>query len=130
MPNHILIVDDNQIMRRALRDLLSGDGNAVCEEAANGLEAIEIARTFHPDFVVLDFSMPLMNGLETAQQLKRMMPHPHIVMLTLFKDKYLEAAAHKAGITWVFSKAEDEVSRVRDFARILLRPDARQPSQE
>lgn len=123
MPYRILIVDDHEIIRSRIRGLFRHDREAVCEEASNGVEALRKAQHFHPDFVVLDFSMPLMNGLETAARLKEQYPRLRIVMLTAFKDNHLLTRAYRAGVTWVLSKTEDDVTKVRDFARILLRPD-------
>jgi DNA-binding NarL/FixJ family response regulator len=84
---------------------------------------VENARKFHPEFVVLDYSMPTMDGLEAAPKLKDVSPRCSIVMLTSFKDRFLEEKAYKAGISWVLSKTTDDVHKVLDFARILLRPD-------
>jgi DNA-binding NarL/FixJ family response regulator len=63
--------------------------------------------------------MPVMNGLETATLLKKSSPRLPIVMLTAFKDRFLEQQAFNAGVSWVLSKTED-VSTVVEFARILL----------
>lgn len=122
MAKSIMIVDDNEAMRRTLRKLFqtNGDWN-ICAEAVDGNDAIEKARHFHPDFVVLDSRMPRMNGLETAAKLKHLSPTISIVMLTAFKDRMLDEQAYKAGVSWVLSK--EDASRILDFARILLRPD-------
>ena len=122
MSKNILIVDDSDVIRRSLRNLLSRNHDwTICAEAANGREAVQKARECRPDLVVLDFAMPIMNGLEVASELKQVHPTLPIVMLTVFKDRFLEEQAYKAGVTWVLSK-EDEMSKVMDFARILLRP--------
>ncbi len=119
----VMIVDDSELMRRNLRSLFSGSNDwAVCAEAVNGRDAVEKAEKLHPDFIVMDYSMPILNGLAAARQLKAMSPKLPIVMLTAFKDKQLEQEARKVGISWVFSKSED-AKKVLDFARILLRPD-------
>jgi DNA-binding NarL/FixJ family response regulator len=122
MPKQIMIVDDNEMMRRNLRNLFSQSGDwAVCAEAIDGYDAVEKARAFHPDFVVLDLCMPNMDGLETARQLKNIIPRSSIVMLTAFKDQFLEEKAYQVGVSWVLSKGE--APRIVDFARILLRHD-------
>ncbi len=119
----IMIVDDSELMRRNLRSLFSGsDDWAVCAEAVNGRDAVEKAEKLHPDFIVMDYSMPILNGLAAARQLKAMSPRSPIVMLTAFKDKHLEQEARKIGISWVFSKSDD-TRKVLDFARIVLSPD-------
>jgi DNA-binding NarL/FixJ family response regulator len=125
MSKLIMIVDDNEIIRRNLRNLFkkNQDWN-VCAEATDGRDAVEKAEKFHPDFVVIDYSMPNMDGLELAPKLKDISPKSSIVMLTAFKDKFLEQRAYKAGISWILSKTDDDVHKVLDFARILLRPDS------
>jgi DNA-binding NarL/FixJ family response regulator len=124
MPKSVMIVDDNELIRRNLRRLFRGNEDwVICAEAINGGDAIEQAEKFHPDFVVLDFSMPGMDGLEAAAKLKDINPNSPIVMLTAYKDRYLEQRAYKSGVTWVLSKSEN-VNKVLEFARILLRPDA------
>ena len=122
MAKSIMIVDDNEMIRRNLRNLLSGNSDwFVCAEAIDGRDAVEKARQYHPDFVVLDYCMPIMDGLETAPKLKNISPQSSIVMLTMFKDKFIEDKAYKAGVSWILSKMTDDLSKVVDFARILLR---------
>lgn len=122
MPMSIMIVDDNEMIRRNLRHLFKTNKDwTICAEAEDGRDALEKAQKFHPEFVVLDYCMPNMDGLETAPKLKNIIPKSSIVMLTAFKDKLLEEKAYKAGISWVLAKTE--ARRVLDFARILLRPD-------
>jgi len=75
MPKTVLIVDDNAVIRQALGDLLKKESDfAVCGEAENGRQAIEKAQQLRPDLIVLDLSMPVMNGLGAARTLKRLMP--------------------------------------------------------
>lgn len=123
MGKSVLIADDSEPIRRTLRTLFSKQPDlTICGEAADGCQAVDKARALHPDLILLDFSMPNMNGLEAASQLKGMNPHVPIVMLTMFKDKFLEERAYKAGVSLVLSK-EENMARVADYARILLRPD-------
>ena|ERR1700691_856798 len=122
MAKSIMIVDDSALSRRTLRNLLTQNGDwIISAEAVDGNDAIEKARHLHLDFVVLDFCMPNMDGLETAHKLKNICPTTSIVMLTAFNDRTLEEKAYKAGISWVLSK--DDSHKILDFARILLRTD-------
>lgn len=123
MPNSILIADDNEVIRRTLRNLIRKYKElTICGEAENGLEAIEKAKKLEPDLILIDFSMPVMNGLDAACELKKGRPKVPIMMLTMFKDKFLEERAYRAGVSLVLSK-EENMARVADYARILLRPD-------
>lgn len=117
-----MIVDDSEMIRRNLRQLLSNSGDwTICAEAVDGLDAVQKARHFHPDFIVLDFYMPNMDGIEAAREMKHLIPTTSIVMLTAFKDRVLEEQAYKAGVSWILPKSD--TSKLLDFARILLRPD-------
>ena len=130
MAKYVLIVDDNEAIRRTLRYLFKENPEwTICGEAVNGRDALEKAHELQPDLVILDFSMPVMNGLEAASALKKIQPNLPIVMLTAFKDRFLEQQAFSAGVSWVLSKTED-VSTVVDFAHILLqaKPTAGLPS--
>jgi CheY-like chemotaxis protein len=106
MQKCILLVDDNAVIRRMLRTAFDQPGWEVCGEAENGRDAIEKARHLKPDLIVLDLSMPVMNGLEAAPVLRRLMPSVPIILFTLYHNKLLEQKASSAGITAVISKAE------------------------
>jgi DNA-binding NarL/FixJ family response regulator len=124
MPTKILIVDDSDIVLQQLRSILGKYKDVtICAEARNGLDAVAQTMACHPDLVVMDFLMPGLNGLEAAARLKQHDPALPILMLTGFKDSFLEQQAYKAGITWVFSK-KDEINKIPEFVRILRTPDA------
>ncbi len=75
MAKSVLIVDDVEIIRRALCQLFTSEADFdVCGEAENGREAIEKAQELRPDLIVLDLSMPVMNGIDAARVLRRLMP--------------------------------------------------------
>src|SRR5437016_13578448 len=75
MAKAVLIVDDNALIRQALCEMFKREADfEVCGEAENGQEAIEKAQQLHPDLIVMDLSMPVMNGIEAASVLKSLMP--------------------------------------------------------
>lgn len=78
----ILIVDDHPIARTAIGRLLNSHSFHVCGEAHNGKEAIEKVRDLQPDLVLLDISMPVMNGIQAAIEIRRIAPATKIVFLT------------------------------------------------
>jgi DNA-binding NarL/FixJ family response regulator len=106
LPNCILIVDDHALIRRSLRQLFEcRPGWEVCE-AVNGLDAIEKAQQLKPDLIVLDLSMPEMDGLQAARILKKAMPNVPIILFTNFgQDPFMEREALAVGIRKVVSKA-------------------------
>jgi CheY-like chemotaxis protein len=101
----VLLVDDNTLVRRGLRTLFESAG-FVCSESQNGAEAIERVRELKPDLIVLDFSMLVMNGLEAAPLLKKILPQTPIIMFTMFANPALAKLAVAAGVTAVVSKDE------------------------
>jgi DNA-binding NarL/FixJ family response regulator len=95
----ILIADDSPVIRKTLRQTLEReDAWEVCGEAADGREAIEKAQRLKPDVVVLDLSMPLMNSLDAARELKRLLPSLPLVMFTHFNMPELTNEALSAGV--------------------------------
>ena len=104
MAKRILIVDDSAYLRVALRTALEAKLEVICAEATDGRDAVNRALELNPDVIVLDRSMPVMNGLEAAPYLKRLLPAVPIVMFTTFKGKGLLALARKAGISIVVGK--------------------------
>ncbi len=99
-PVRILIADDHEIVRVGLRALLEGHaGWEVCGEANNGKEAVEKAGKLHPDLVILDVTMPQLNGLESARRILSASPDVRILVLSMHEseklvEEVLEIGAH------------------------------------
>jgi DNA-binding NarL/FixJ family response regulator len=107
MSHTILIVDDNPIIRHSLRSCIEHNTNwIVCGEAENGELAIERVRELHPDVVLLDLQMPVMNGLEAARHIASVEPKATMLMLTMHNSDQLLQDAHAAGIQQVLSKSD------------------------
>ena len=107
VPLKVLIVDDNASVRRLLRASIERDEYwDVCDEAENGAVAVEKVKQSHPDVVILDMQMPVMNGLDAARQIRPISPKTAIVMMTLYAKEDLLQQAREAGIQRVFSKLE------------------------
>jgi DNA-binding NarL/FixJ family response regulator len=111
----ILIVDDNAKVRAALRLCLRMKEDwVVCGEAENGDAAIELVRTVKPDVVLLDYAMPVMNGLEAARTLSVLAPECAILMYTMFATPQLSALASAAGVRTVLSKDVNGIGAVME----------------
>src|ERR1700732_3780115 len=94
----ILIADDHDVVRAGVRLLIEKQpGWEVCGEAANGREAVALAEKFQPDVAVLDITMPELNGLEAARQIKRRMPEVEVVMLTAHDSEDLVHQVFEVG---------------------------------
>jgi two-component system, NarL family, response regulator NreC len=108
MAKCILIVDDSEQVRTSLRGMLEDDhaGLSVrCEEANDGRQGITKALQLKPDLIVLDLSMPIMNGLDAAYELKRLLPEVPILMYTSHAGLSLQKLASSVGIDKVIDKA-------------------------
>jgi DNA-binding NarL/FixJ family response regulator len=118
----VLIVDDNTFVREALCELFQREADfEVCGEAENGKEAIEKARELQPDLIVLDFSMPVMNGFDVARVLKRLMPTVPIIMYSAFGDKLAKHQAQLIGISEVVSKSEQASVLIQKARELFYR---------
>lgn len=116
MPFSVLIADDNPTVRRSLRNLIELSTEwEVCGEADNGVIAIEQAISLHPDVVILDLGMPVMNGLEAARQISQDVPKAALLMFTMHANEHLARVADEVGIRRVVSKtdgAEDLIGAI------------------
>ena len=107
MAKSVLIADDQEVIRRMLCFLFASQTDfEVCGEAENGQEAVEMAQVLHPDLIMLDLSMPVMNGIEAACELKRLMPMTPIIVFSEFSDVLSEREARMTGIAARVSKTE------------------------
>jgi DNA-binding NarL/FixJ family response regulator len=103
----ILIVDDSDFARTGLRILLAGRTDCeICGEAKDGRQAVMKAIDLKPDLIILDYSMPGMDGLHVAQEIYKALPATLILICTLFHSHELEREAMKYGVRHVISKAE------------------------
>ena len=119
MHKRILIVDDSELVRGLVREFIESlPGFEVCGEAADGLEGVEKGLELKPDLIVLDFSMPRINGLQAALMLHEIVPNTPIILFTVFKDAVLSRLAQNAGVASIVSKTDqltilaDEVQRL------------------
>jgi DNA-binding NarL/FixJ family response regulator len=93
----ILVADDHHSVRRVVCGVLAAEGWDVCGQAINGREAVEMAEQLKPDVVVLDLSMPELNGLEATRQILQKMPHTDVLILTAYEGEDLVRAAVESG---------------------------------
>jgi DNA-binding NarL/FixJ family response regulator len=116
----VLVVDDNGLVRKALHQCLAAkEGLSVCE-AVDGVEAIEKAREFRPDLIILDLAMPRLNGAETASIIKHEMPEVSIILFTL-QSGVANALTTAVGIDLVLDKCEGVRNLVRHVENALQR---------
>ncbi len=103
----ILIADDHELMRRGVRSLLEAEaGWKVVGEAADGQELVEKTEKLRPDVVVLDISMPRLNGLEAAHRIKKILPEVKILILSMHDSEQLARSVLDAGARGYIAKSD------------------------
>jgi len=120
MPTRILLADDHALIRQGLRTLLEGHGFQVVCEASDGQEALRSAQKAQPDVAVLDISMPVLNGVDTARELKKSLPNTKVLLLTQHdEDQYVTEALRAGAKGYVLKSqaAEDLVHAIREVCR-------------
>jgi PAS domain S-box-containing protein len=112
--HRVLFVDDHRVMRQGLISMLSGQPDIqVVGEAANGREAIERARDLKPDVIVMDVSMPEMDGVEAARRIKAEMPQVRIIGLSMLEGEGIAAEMRRAGVETFVSKTDSSGSLLK-----------------
>ena len=112
----VLLADDHRMLRDSLRRSLQEHGFDVVGEAADGAEAVRLTAALAPDVVLMDVSMPMLDGVEATRQISRMTSHPQVVMLTMHADGDVMARAIQAGAVGYLVKdcsIDDVVATVR-----------------
>ncbi len=96
--SRMLLVDDHPVVRDGLRPLLEHEGFEVVGEASNGHEAITLSQKLTPDVIVLDISMPLLNGIEAAREILKAHPKTKIIVLSMYAESRYVLESLRAGI--------------------------------
>ena len=127
-PIKLMLVDDHDVVRTGLRSFLeTQQGFEVIAEAKSGLEALEKARESQPDIVLMDITMPDMDGIEATQQLKNLYPDCQILVLTVHSDKQYFMKIMSVGASGYLTKqaaADELVAAIRAVAagHVYLQP--------
>ena len=101
----ILIVDDHEFVRRGVRTLLQSKGWTICGEARDGRDAVEKAEQLKPDVIVMDISMPKLNGLEATREVLRILPKTEVLLLSQHDSPAMRKEALNAGAQAYIAKS-------------------------
>ena len=109
MPIRVLLADDHRIVRQGLRSLLSAQSDIiVVGETGDGRETVQLAESLQPDVVVMDISMPLLNGIEATRQIVSRTPEVAVVMLSMHGgDEYILRALQAGALGYVLKQSVD-----------------------
>ena len=107
MGARILIADDHEMVRRGIRSLLETHYDIEVTEACDGREAVEKTVVQRPDLVILDVSMPMLDGLSAAREIRKALPETAILFLTFQKTELLRDEAKRIGVLGCLTKGED-----------------------
>ncbi len=122
---HILVADDNASIRKVICELISEDARFhPCSQVENGFEAVLFAKRQRPDLVVMDMSMPVMDGLEAAKRITREFPHIVVVLVSMHSDLMSDADLRRYGISARISKEQAAKELMPLLTSLLLLPPA------
>jgi DNA-binding NarL/FixJ family response regulator len=114
----ILLADDHELIRRGTRSLLESLHNTEVLEAENGREAVEKTRELKPDLVILDVSMPVLDGFGAAREIRKFAPETQILIVSLSRTEAFIEVARRIGVSGYVTKSEggDALLRAVDAA--------------
>ena len=119
MATQILLADDHGIVRQGLRLLLQREGFEVVGEAVNGQEAVRLATATCPDVAVLDYGMPLLNGVGAAREIMQACPRAKVILLTMHADDRYVLEAVRLGVKGYVVKTQASTDLVRAIHEVL-----------
>jgi DNA-binding NarL/FixJ family response regulator len=121
MSNRILLVDDHEVILEGIRTLVERSGRdwGICGMARNGQEGLEMARELRPDAIVLDISMPIMNGIEATRAILKENQRAKILLFTMHDSARISQEARDAGACGLVVKSQAARSLIRAIDAVL-----------
>jgi DNA-binding NarL/FixJ family response regulator len=119
-PIRIVLADDHLIVRNGIKMLVEGSDIEIVAEVSNGQEAIQAVKDFSPDIILMDISMPLMNGLEATRVIKKDFPNTQSLILSMYdSEEYIMSAINSGAIGYLLKDApkEEILSAILTVAR-------------
>ena len=102
----VVLGDDHPLVRQGVRRMLEGHEFEIVGEGSDGLEVIALAQRFHPDVILLDLSMPTLNGIGAVRELTRVSPSTKVIILTMHTEEHYILEALRAGVKGCVSKTQ------------------------
>lgn len=120
MNSTVLVVDDIGMMRRVIREALEGAGVSIVGEAPNGREAVRLYNRLRPQIVIMDITMPVMNGIEALRRIKTLNPNAAVIMCSsMNQQKYIMKSIQLGARDFIVKpfKTERIISAVKKATR-------------
>jgi two-component system response regulator NreC len=102
----VVLGDDHPLVRQGVRRMLEGHEFEIVGEGSDGLEVIDLAQRFHPDVILLDLSMPTLNGIGAVRELTRVSPSTKVIILTMHTEEHYILEALRVGVKGCISKTQ------------------------
>jgi DNA-binding NarL/FixJ family response regulator len=104
-PFRIVVIDDSPLYRRTIRKILEKQPNLkIVAEAGDGVYGIQAVKTHRPDVVIMDVTLPILDGIEATRKIKSEFPKVRVIVLSAHDAESISAAAHGAGARWCLNK--------------------------
>lgn len=117
--NSVVLADDHQMFRQGLKFLLEGEKYRVVGEAENGQDAIRLSRQHHPQIAILDYSMPVLNGIDAAKEIQRQSPETAVILLTMHENEEYALEALKCAIRGFVLKHQAAAELINAIREVL-----------
>src|SRR6201984_2582231 len=120
MPTRLLLADDHALIRQGLKALLEKQGFQIVSEASDGQEALRSVEKTQPDVAIIDISMPILNGIDAARELKKSAPKTKVILLTQHDEDQYVTEALRAGVKGYVLKsqaADDLIHAIREVCK-------------
>jgi DNA-binding NarL/FixJ family response regulator len=118
--SRVLIVDDHAFIRRGVQSILNSFPEwELCGEADNGSDAVRLSETLKPEVIIMDISMPGLNGIEATRTIHRNHPETKVILLTLHENDELVRSAFRAGASGYLLKVDAEKELVHALTEVI-----------
>lgn len=120
MSVRVLVVDDTDHVREMLASMLEIDGFDVVGRASNGADAVRLVEQTSPNVVVMDYKMPVQDGLTATREIRRVAPDVPVILYTAYLDDVLEREARAAGVALCVGKVEGLETLEREISALCM----------